>query len=226
MSSSLINEMSEQEQQAVASQLSCPTGADGLEVAKHMNDTNDFISARSIEALALKAGESIVEIGPANGVLSRPLVDTLGASGHYMGVEMSSTMAKVAAETLADSACHVTIHCGNCLEVELEPASLDAVIAVNVLYFIDDLAGLFTHLLHWLKPGGRVVFGVRSDTALKQIPFTRYQFAIRSIDEMTQALAEAGFDDVQANIYDEGQVPLGEVMIPVDSVILSAHKPL
>lgn len=224
MTESLTDEMSEQEQRAIASQLSCPTGDKGVEVAEHMNETNHFINARAIEALSLVAGESIAEIGPANAKLSIPLVETLGADGSYIGIEMSPTMAEAARQTLVNSPCAVDIICGSCLEAEITTASLDAVIAVNVLYFIDDLPAFFAQLKGWLKPGGRVVFGVRSENTLKDIPFTQYKFAIRSIDDMTQALEQAGFSSVAANVYDEGKTPLGEVMIAVDSVILSATK--
>ena len=37
----------------------------------------------------------------------------------------------------------VDFHNGDCRSAPVDPASLDGLIAVNLLYFIDDLAGLF-----------------------------------------------------------------------------------
>ena len=52
------------------------------------------MTERSIEMLAPKSCERIVEIGPGNGILSIPIVESLGKGGHYIGIEWSTDMAR------------------------------------------------------------------------------------------------------------------------------------
>ncbi|MBT5050815.1 MAG: class I SAM-dependent methyltransferase [Rhodospirillaceae bacterium] len=179
----------EKQLEEIASQLACPSGDGGSAMGEKMNDTNAFITERSIETLAPQAGERIVEIGPGNGVLSLPVVKALGDNGHYMGLELSEDMARQAQETLTRcGASRISIHTGDCRAAPIDERSIDGLIAINVLYFIDDISVFFAMVLRWLKPGGRAVFGVRSDQSLKGMPFTRYGFHIvrRHINWNTQ----------------------------------------
>ena len=217
--------MEEKELRSVASQLSCPEGELGLVVGDKMNVLNQFISNKTIEALSAKQGESIVEVGPGNGFLSIPLLDVLGKNGYYFGVEMSDLMAAEASRILSDKSCTVEILNGSCSEVYIKPSSIDGVIAINVLYFIEDLISFFKQLLSWVKPRGRVVFGVRSDRALNNLPFAQYGFNIRSTDEIEMLMEQAGFVSITSSVYDEGMTPFGDVDIPVDSVIIVGRKP-
>lgn len=216
--------MSEQELRSIASQLSCPSGEVGLEVGNKMNELNEFITRKTIEAFSAQETESIVEIGPGNGCLSLPLIDAIGVDGHYCGIEMSDAMAAELNRTLSNTKCNVDVVYGDCLEVNLETESVDGILGVNVLYFIEDLGLFFRHISDWLKVGGRAVFGIRSDTALKGIPFTQYGFNIRTTDEIKSFMNEAGFGFVKSFRYDEGMSPFGDTMIPVDSVIIVGEK--
>lgn len=213
----------EKQLEEIASLLACPSGDSGTAMGEKMNDTNAFITERSIERLAPQAGECIVEIGPGNGALSIPVVKALGDNGHYMGLELSDDMARQAQETLTRcDASRVSIHTGDCRAAPIDARSVDGLIAVNVLYFIDDISVFFTTVSRWLKPGGRAVFSVRSDRSLKGMPFTRYGFHIRSIEETTEQLTLSGFVGVDVKYFDEGTNWLGEIEIPVDSLIIRA----
>lgn len=80
----------------IVAQLAYPNGEQGAEIATKMNDTNAFITARTLEALAPNEGEFIIEIGPGNGALSSGLVKKIGSKGRYLGIEISYDMAQVA----------------------------------------------------------------------------------------------------------------------------------
>lgn len=212
--------MDEEKLKAVASQLSCPQGEGGVEIGNVMNKTNEFITARTIESVAPQAGEVIAEIGPGNGALSEATLNILGEQGKYYGIELSGTMAEEARQRLSGKPCAVEIINSDCLHADIADQSLDALFAINVLYFIENLDPFLQKIKGWLKPGGRVVFGVRSDKSLKALPFTEYGFNIRTPDEIKQALLRNGFTDVDSDYYDEGTVMLGELSIAVDSVII------
>lgn len=216
--------MIEKDLQEIALQLSCPQGEAGVEIGNNMNELNQFMTSRTIEALSVNAGESILEIGPGNGLLSLPLLTKLGKTGHYLGIELSETMAREAKQALHHQDCSVSIFNGDYTKADIKAASIDGIMAVNVVYFIENLHHFLTQIFSWLTQNGRLVLGVRSDKTLNNLPFTQYGFHIRSPDVILAAMKQAGFTDTKATHYEEGMVPLGDMSIAVDSVIISGHK--
>jgi len=213
--------MDKEQLQQLASQLACPTGT---AVSEKMNVANAFISARSIEALAARPDERVIEIGPGNGILSLPIIEALGAGGHYIGLELSDDMARQAAANLSQKeGCSVDIHCGDSVTAPIDKNSVDGVIAVNVLYFFEDISEILGKISSWLKPGGRAIFGVRSSQSLKGMPFTRFGFHIRTLEEITAELKANGFGKVSSEYFDEGVSQLEDIEIAVDSVIIRAE---
>jgi len=213
--------MNKEELQEIAKQLACTDGEGGLTMAENMNKMNDFITMRSIDRLALIAGESVVEIGPGNGLLSQRIVRSLGDDGLFFGLERSATMAGVARKNLARAgAGQVDIFHGDCLDAPIAAGSMDAVMAVNVLYFIDDLHGFFEKLTSWLRPGGRAVFGIRSPETMRRMPFTQYGFNMRPYADIESIMRNYGFNQIDSDCHDEGVVTLAGVDIQVDSIII------
>jgi SAM-dependent methyltransferase len=209
---------------SLAAQLARPSGEDAETIAAAMNEVNSAITARAIETLAPQAGEVIAEIGPGNGVLSLPIVKALGSDGRYLGIELSDDMARAAAATLgAAGPSRVDIHNGDCRSAPVDAASLDGLMAINLLYFIDDLADLFGQIANWLKPNGRAVFGVRSADSLNAMPFTQYGFWVRPLEEIETALRQSGLATIASAYHDEGTTMLGELEIPVDSIVIEAR---
>jgi SAM-dependent methyltransferase len=216
--------MDETKLRGVAAQLARPSGDEAETIATAMNDVNAAITAKTIEALAPQAGETVAEIGPGNGALSIPIVKAVGAGGRYLGIELSEEMAQAAATTLrAASSTPIDIHNGDCRSAPVDAASLDALMAVNVLYFIDDLPDLFSQIANWLKPDGRALFGIRSPESLNAMPFTQFGFRVRSQEEVAAALREAGLTNIASSYHDEGTTMLGELEIPVDSIVIEAR---
>jgi len=216
----------DEEMEALARQLACPEGEPGLAVATAMNENNAPLIARCIATLAPAAGESIAEIGVGNGELSRPIVEALGPGGHFIGVERSALMAEQALLRLRPGAggCRVTLLNLDCHHAPLEEASLDGLLAVNLLYFIEDLPTLLARLANWLRPSGRLVFGLRSPETLRQMPFTRFGFALRGEDELRAALQGAGFIDIHIDHYDEGTVQFAGRELRAEGLVLRAVR--
>ena len=209
----------------IAAQLARPSGEGAEAIATSMNEVNQFITARAIETLAPRAGEVIAEIGPGNGALSIPIVKALGDGGRYLGIELSDELARAAAATLGPAGpARVDIHNGDCRSAPVDAASLDGLMAVNLLYFIDDLADLFGQIASWLKPDGRAVFGVRSPDSLNAMPFTQYGFRMRPQEEIETALRQSGFATIASAYHDEGTTMFGELEIPVDSIVIEARS--
>lgn len=213
--------MNESEIKAIAHQLSCPQGEAGIEIGNKMNALNAFITSRTIEVFSPKPNEVIAELGPGNGALSESMVHTLGKNGCYYGIEPSDVMAEEARHRLSANACTVDIHSGDHMSVDIGKSSLDGIMAVNVLYFIEDLDAFFNRIISWMKPDARAVFGIRSDDSLRQMPFTQYGFNIRSPDTIKSTMQKNGFSNIESSYYDEGTVVFGDTELPIDSVIIS-----
>ena len=207
----------------IVEQLANPSGELGTDIAAKMNDTNAFITARAVEALAPNAGEFIAEIGPGNGALSCDLVKAIGSEGRYLGIEISNDMAQVAEKTLR-KACtaQIDVHSGDCHDVLVGDASLDGLIAVNVLYFIDDLDGLLAQIRPWFKPNSRCVLGIRPARTLESLRFHELGHHIRSPEEIEDSMQAHGFNEISITHYDEGEGSLGDITFPNGSVIIRA----
>lgn len=212
--------MEESKLKAFASQLACPNGESAVEVGAAMNIANEFITTRTIAALLPQQNEVIAEIGPGNGTLSVPLLEILGENGKYIGIEYSESMAEEARLCLQNKTCGIEIICGDCLSVDIPTNSIDGLMAVNVLYFINDLDKFFSRILSWIKPNGRVIFGIRSEKSLKSLPFSQYGFNIRSLDLIKEHMQQQGFKNIESNYYDEGTVTLGDMDITVDTIVI------
>ncbi len=212
----------------LAAQLACPHGEQGLDIANMMNTTNAQITERSITSLAPVTGQSVIEIGCGNGELSKPILAALGREGHFIGIELSQMMASEAYNRLAHhpSGCKVSIHCSSCTNADITTGSVDAILAINVIYFVDDLSVLLTKALSWLRPGGRLVIGIRSPAVLRQMPFSEFGFIHREQQAISEQLLRCGFTDIHSEHHDEGVIDLAGSEVPIDAVIFTASKPL
>jgi SAM-dependent methyltransferase len=208
----------------IATQLARPSGEEGVKITTAMNATNAFITSRALDWLAPARGEHLLEIGPGNGRLSLTAVQALGKKGSYLGFEYSPDTAALAQHTLGNEAARVQIISGDFLS---HPPSSpgDALLAVNVVYFFDDLARLTARCFEWLRPGGRLVFGLRSVATLEKLPFVEHGFRVRPLDYLLRALHVAGFTSIEARYFDEGTTPLADLVIDVDSIVVRAHRP-
>ncbi len=215
--------MDKEQLRIVSAQLAHPSGDLGTDISDKMNDTNAFITARAIEALYPKDGESIVELGPGNGALSRDLVQAIGSKGHYIGVEISRDMAQVAEKSLREvGVAKVQVHTGDCHTVSIADASIDGLMAVNVLYFIDDLDRLLAEIKPWFRSKGRCVFGIRPERTLKALHFHEFGFHIRSPEEIEVIMRKYDFGEIDVTHYDEGEGRLGDISFPNGTIIIKA----
>lgn len=217
--------MKQEDLKELAHQLACPEGDQGLVLGEKMNKTNAFIIERSIQALDPKLGEHILEIGFGNGELSMPIIETIGENGHYIGVEKSSVLAQQASELFNQNGItHVTVISNDCHSIKIKNNTLDGILAINVLYFIDDIGMFFRKNYDFLKSRGRMVIAIRSSDSLQEMPFTQFSFKIRSLDLIKHELRDAGFINVESDYFNEGVTQFENLKLPIDSLIIRSYK--
>ncbi len=212
--------------QAMAAQLAHPSGEAGTAIAANMNVANARLAERAIAALAAAPGQVVLEIGPGNGRLSMDLVRRLGEGGRYTAIELSPDMARECQTHLAGlSSCAVTVINADCRAAALTPGSVDAVFGTNFVYFLDDLTQFLQPAYGWLKPGGRLVIGIRSKTAMAALPFTPFGFRLREASEIVAAMAAQGWREIRDEYHDdEGEREINGLMVKVDAHIISGKK--
>lgn len=112
----------------------------------------------SFDALRPVAGETIVDIGCGNGLLTLELARGVGPNGKVIGVDPSEEMRKPALGRCGDFD-WVEITDGTAIRLPLEPCSVDKAVSVQVFEYLDDLPAAVGEAHRVLKPGGRLVIG-------------------------------------------------------------------
>ncbi len=208
----------------VAANLSKPGGELGAEVAEWMESGNAPMVRSAQAALAVQPGETVVEVGPGSGLLTVPLAQRLGADGWLHLIEHAEDMAAAARKNLSGAGMpSLQIHAGDWATAPVEEASADAVIAVNVVYFVTDLEDFLITCRRWLCPGGRLVLGIRSLEIMKALPVTEHGFILRPLDVYLHACSGAGFVQVTAAYHPEPPAEDSEHVL--DSIVLRALCP-
>jgi cyclopropane fatty-acyl-phospholipid synthase-like methyltransferase len=108
-----------------------------------------------LEALRLTESERVLDLGCGNGRITEYLHELTGA--HPTGVDISAeAIAQARARASAAGNGRLTFRIGNMNRLDLEPQTFDAVIAIDTLYYVDDLEETLRQLKAVLKPAGRM----------------------------------------------------------------------
>lgn len=211
--------------QELAQNLARPTGEVGAKVAAWMESGNASMVQSAQAALDARPRETVVEVGPGSGRLSGPLARGLGPEGELHLVEHAEDMAKAASEHLSGPGLPtVHVHVGDWTEAQVPPASADGVIAVNVVYFVPDLSGFMRACFEWLRPGGRLVLGIRSLGVMKALPVTEHGFILRPVDAYFHELHAAGFEGITASYHPEAPLVREGEVHELDGIVLHARR--
>lgn len=186
----LDNGMSKAELKELAAQLAKPEGANGIEVAVMMNNTNISMTRKTFEHLDLKDDDVILELGHGNGNHLKELL-SLAQNLRYIGLDISELMKEEALTySLAqglDSQSEFKLYDG--VFVPLASESVDRIFTVNTIYFWTEAEVLLSELLRVLKPNGSLhITFVKAET-MNNMPFTEFGFKKYS-EESFQALAQ------------------------------------
>ncbi|MEJ7742096.1 MAG: methyltransferase domain-containing protein [Nocardioidaceae bacterium] len=190
-----------------ARQLGRPEGLRGRLVGVELNRHNRSRVTAAVEATAVRPGQAVADIGFGGGVGLQLLLDRVGTSGHVDGVELSATMLAAAERRyrVARSEGRMALHAGTITDLPLNDGSLDGLITVNTIYFVEDLDSAFREIARVLRPSGRAVVGLADPKEMASMPFTAHGFRLRPVDQVTQLLKQAGLPDVSHERAGDGE---------------------
>jgi len=112
-----------------------------------------------IDALKLREGEVVADIGCGSGFISRKIAKKIGESGVVYGVEIQQEMLDLLMKRMAMFRIGtVKPVLGTITDPKLPPASCDTMIMVDVYHEFDFPYEMIGNMIAGLKPGGRIVF--------------------------------------------------------------------
>jgi ubiquinone/menaquinone biosynthesis C-methylase UbiE len=192
----------------IARQLGHPAGFAGRLVAKRLNRRNRRTIEGAVEALSSGPGAVIADVGFGGGIGLRLLLDRPGAATVH-GVDVSSAMIEQARAGFAEdlAAGRLYIHHGSITALPLPASSLDGLITINTIYFIDDLEQAFRELARTVRASGRAVIGIGDPDAMKKMSFTDHGFRVRPIADIETVLNRAGLTLIEHRRVGEGRIP-------------------
>jgi precorrin-6B methylase 2 len=113
-----------------------------------------------LEALALKPGESIADIGAGTGYFSWRMAKKVGDTGKIYAVEIQQEMLDLLMAAMKQQGVEsrVVPVLGTVQDPKLPPASIDTILMVDVYHEFDFPFEMARAMIAALKPGGRIVF--------------------------------------------------------------------
>ena len=110
--------------------------------------------ARVLHAMALRAGEVVLDVGPGPGLLAAEMAAIVGPSGVVSGIDQSDPMIAMSRERCKDQA-WVDMQLGEATALPYEEGVFDAAVATQVYEYVEDVDLALSQLWRVLRYGGR-----------------------------------------------------------------------
>ena len=110
---------------------------------------------RTLEALALRAGEHVLDVGCGPGLLAHDMALQVGTSGRVAGIDKSEAMLRLARQRCAHLS-QVELSQGEAANLCADDQSFHALACTQVLLYIPDVRQALSEMRRVLKPGGRI----------------------------------------------------------------------
>ena len=126
-----------------------------------MYSTPDVIAQRRWirQALNLRPGESVVDVGSGPGLLAAEMALDVGPTGRISGIDISETMLQMARSRCAQltSAALVDFQLGDATKLPYPDETFNAAVSTQVYEYVADVDAAIREVRRVLKPGGRVL---------------------------------------------------------------------
>jgi cyclopropane fatty-acyl-phospholipid synthase-like methyltransferase len=191
--------------QFMASQLRRPSGWFGSQVVTRVLDrANARITDTTIALLEIQPQHHVLEIGFGGGRGLDRLVGVV-RDGKIWGVDFSDDVVRQAQRRFRKQVKQgrLTVELGDVSRLSYSGESFDRLLTINTIYFWPDTLQGLREIRRVLKIDGRAAIAIRSKEKMEKYSFTQHGFRLFSADDLTQAMQEAGFHNIQLDHRDQ-----------------------
>jgi len=209
----------------VASQLRKPNGEFGNEVADKMNISNREMNLKTIESLNIQTGETILEVGMANGAFVSQLLDHQ-KNVDYVGVDHSNEMVELAKRNneFAVNKGYAKFLKGNISNLPCATNSVDKMFTVNTIYFWENIYATIQECSRVLKMSGVLAISIRPEGCLRLYPSTQFNFKYFKKSDIEKILIEGGFEIILSIQNSEAETEILDQQITPEYAIIVGKK--
>ncbi|MGH7003335.1 MAG: class I SAM-dependent methyltransferase [Alphaproteobacteria bacterium] len=214
-----------------------PTGQRWSRLQKRLDDNLRPFADATLQRLAPKPGERIVDVGCGAGDTTLALADRVQAHGFVLGIDISHPLLQRATARAANTPEYpVRFAEADVAAYPFERASFDALFSRFGVMFFADPAAAFANMRRALKPGGRIAFCCWRDrrenpwatlpvvAARKHLaelpappgPEEPGPFAFADSARIRRILTTAGFSQIECERFDPALIYGGDVTEAAD----------
>jgi arsenite methyltransferase len=119
--------------------------------------TPDIVRQREVTLglLALKPGESVIDIGSGPGFLCESMADAVGDNGRVVGFDISDEL--LAAARRRNTRAQLSYEHGDAVALDAADAAFDVAVSTQVFEYVADCDRALREMARVLKPGGRAL---------------------------------------------------------------------
>tara|TARA_B110000046_G_scaffold173759_1_gene196728 strand:+ start:76271 stop:76942 length:672 start_codon:yes stop_codon:yes gene_type:complete len=188
-----MNNLTNEQLLELETQLSCPSGENGLAVGKQMDESNRSMTDSAIAALQLKANQQVLEIGHGLGGHIQHLFKT-HENIRYFGVEISSTM-QFEASNLHKTLVQENVaqfDCYDGITLPYPANSFNRIFTVNTLYFWKNPIAFLEEIKRVLAPNGSIVICFATKDFMEKLPFVNERFKLYNTNDVLKLIESSG----------------------------------
>jgi cyclopropane fatty-acyl-phospholipid synthase-like methyltransferase len=183
----------------IANQFKKPTGILGFITSKIMDKGNINVIEWVYSLLDFKDNENILEIGYGSGILINKIAKNDKKVKIY-GIDFSKVMfdrANKSNRTYLEKG-DVKLSFGDILDYNEELVLFDKIIAINVIYFWNNLNLYLKHIYEILNKSGKIYFYMADSDAMKKAKFTTTNiFNKYRVDDVIDELKKLNFKNIK-----------------------------
>ena len=208
----------------IAQQLRKPSGDFATTIAEKMNVGNNPLYDLTFSTINLSDGDTILEIGFGNGYHFPKLLSLKNNLTLY-GIDYSAEMVNQASarnKIFLDSK-QLFLNEGNSDSLPYEDNKFDKVFCNMVIYFWENPEDHLNEISRVLKPNGKFYTGMRTKKSMLELPFTKFNFNLYTVDFWTSALTAHHFDVLRVERKKDPAFDDFDKVVQLESVFIEAE---
>jgi SAM-dependent methyltransferase len=120
-----------------------------------------YMSTRTVALAAPRPGETVVDVACGAGPGLVAASHAIGPTGRVIGIDFATQMLEIAEQRVrAAGVDNVEVRTGDMTALDIEPGSVDVLLCVLGIFFVDDMPGLLRSFWALVRPGGRMAITV------------------------------------------------------------------